>query len=107
MKRKESTQRRRDRREGAFLSPLQLLLILLLFLEVLFLVWTRLETVRLGYEISRLTRIKDQLERENRELRVEMATLSSAPQLEEKIRKELLLFPPPKERVIIVSEETP
>ena len=104
MREKGSLQKRRVRRKEASLSPLQLLLILLLFLELLFLVWTRLETVRLGYEISRLTRIKDQLERENKELRVEMATLSSAPQLEERIRKELSLFPPSKGKVIIVKE---
>lgn len=84
-----------------------------IFIRVLFLslcllglalshVWLRLQVVRLGYVLSTASRLKDQLEQENRELKVELATLTAPGRLEEMARLRLGLKEPGKDQLVIL-----
>jgi cell division protein FtsL len=65
-------------------------------------VWVRLQVVRLGYVLSTTTKLQSQLERENRELRVEWATLTSPGRLGVMARERLGLVEPEKGQVVIL-----
>jgi cell division protein FtsL len=65
-------------------------------------VWVRLQVVRLGYVLSTTTKLQDQLEQENRELKVEIATLTSPERLERLARVRLGLREPEKNQVVIL-----
>ncbi len=82
------------------------LLTLLLFLGLvaftLLYVWLRLQVVHMGYVLSTTTKLQNRLEQENRELKVELATLTSPTRLEAMARKRLGLVPPEKGQVIIL-----
>ncbi|MGH7829134.1 MAG: cell division protein FtsL [Candidatus Binatia bacterium] len=68
----------------------------------LFHVWVRLQVVRMGYVLSTTSKLQDQLEQENRELKVELATLSSPERLEDMARARLGLREPEKNQVVIL-----
>lgn len=68
----------------------------------LFHVWVRLQVVRLGYVLSTTSKLQGQLEQENRELKVELATLTSPERLEEMSRVRLGLREPEKNQVVIL-----
>lgn len=59
----------------------------------LFYVWTRMQIVQLGYEISTLEAKNRELKDRKKELMVEMASLQSPTELEKKARKMGLVFP--------------
>ncbi len=59
----------------------------------LFYVWTRMQIVQLGYEISTLEVKNRELKDRKKELMVEMASLQSPKELEKKARKLGLVFP--------------
>lgn len=59
----------------------------------LFYVWTRMQIVQLGYEISTLESKNRELKDRKKELMVEMASLQSPKELEQKARKLGLVFP--------------
>ena len=65
-------------------------------------VWLRLQVVQMGYELSTASKLQGQLEQEQRELKVELATLMSPDRLEAMARKRLGLAPPEKGQVIIL-----
>ncbi len=65
-------------------------------------VWLRLQVVHLGYVLSTLSKLQNQLEQENRELKVELATLTSPQRLEEMARVRLGLREPEKGQVVIL-----
>jgi cell division protein FtsL len=65
-------------------------------------VWLRLQVVQMGYVLSTTAKLQNQLEQENRELRVEIATLTSPERLEEMARRRLGLSPPQKGQVIVL-----
>ena len=65
-------------------------------------VWLRLQVVHMGYVLSTASRLQNRLEQENRELRVEWATLTSADRLEAMARKRLGLAPPEKGQVVLL-----
>jgi len=65
-------------------------------------VWLRLQVVRMGYLLSTTTKLQSQLEQENRELKLELATLSSPKRLEEMARTRLGLKEPEKGQVVIL-----
>jgi cell division protein FtsL len=58
--------------------------------------------VQIGYALSTTNKLQNQLEQENRELKVELATLTSPDRLEAMARKRLGLTPPEKGQVIIL-----
>jgi cell division protein FtsL len=73
-----------------------------LFLLGLVHVWLRLQVVHMGYVLSTTTKLQGRLEQENRELKVELATLTSPDRLEAMARKRLGLMSPDKGQVIVL-----
>jgi cell division protein FtsL len=65
-------------------------------------VWLRLQVVHMGYVLSTSAKLQNQLEQENRELRVEIATLTSPDRLEAMARGRLGLARPQKGQVIVL-----
>jgi len=58
--------------------------------------------VRFGYLLSTASKLRQQLEQENRELRVELASLNSPQRLEEMAGARLGLKEPEKNQVVIL-----
>jgi cell division protein FtsL len=69
---------------------------------VLLHVWLRLQVVHMGYVLSTTSKLQNQLEQENRELKVELATLTSPDRLEAMARKRLGLVSPDNGQVIVL-----
>jgi cell division protein FtsL len=65
-------------------------------------VWVRLQVVHMGYVLSTSAKLQNQLEQENRELRVELATLTSPDRLEAMARGRLGLTRPQRGQVIVL-----
>jgi cell division protein FtsL len=65
-------------------------------------VWLRLQVVQMGYVLSTTSKLQSQLEQENRELKIEFATLTSPDRLEAQARQRLGLGPPEKGQVIVL-----
>jgi cell division protein FtsL len=80
---------------GAFLA-LALIGVLLIH------VWLRLQVVNMGYVLSTATKLQNRLEQENRELKIELATMTSPDRLEALARRRLGLVPPEKGQVIVL-----
>lgn len=78
------------------------LLALLLVGVVLVHVWLRLQVVKTGYVLATATKLQTRLEQENRELQIELATLTSPDRLESLARRRLGLVPPEKGQVVIL-----
>jgi cell division protein FtsL len=88
-------QRRRENLIAAFLGGCLVAISLLH-------VWVRLQVVRMGYVLSTTSKLQGQLEQEGRELKVELATLTSVERLEAMARKRLGLQQPEKGQVIVL-----
>ncbi|MDH3443885.1 MAG: cell division protein FtsL [Deltaproteobacteria bacterium] len=73
-----------------------------LALVVLLHIWLRLQVVNQGYVLSTTTKLQQRLEQEQRELKVEYATMTSPERLEGMARRRLGLRPPEKEQVIVL-----
>ena len=73
-----------------------------LFILGLVHVWLRLQVVHMGYVLSATTKLQGRLEQENRELKVELASLTSPDRLEAMARRRLGLMPPEKGQVIVL-----
>ena len=73
-----------------------------LIAAVLVHVWLRLQVVRMGYVLSTTSKLQTRLEQENRELKVELATLTSPDRLEALARQRLGLATPEKGQVIVL-----
>lgn len=86
------------RRHLLILSTLVLGLVALTLLHV----WLRLQVVYMGYVLSTTTKLQNQLEQENRQLKVEIATLTSPERLQAMARSRLGLMPPQKGQVIVL-----
>jgi cell division protein FtsL len=77
--------------------------ILLCFAAVVLLhVWLRLQVVNQGYALSATTKLQQRLEQEQRELRLEYATMTSPERVEALARRRLGLRPPEKGQVIVL-----
>ena len=81
--------------------PLALGVVLIMILCCL-LVWVRLQVVRTGYQLSTARRVEQRLGHEERELAIELATLTSPRQLERLARSRLGMQPPESGQVINV-----
>jgi cell division protein FtsL len=73
-----------------------------LIVAVLVHVWLRLQVVRMGYVLSTTSKLQTRLEQENRELKVELATLTSPDRLEALARQRLGLAAPEKGQIIVL-----
>jgi cell division protein FtsL len=78
------------------------LLIVILLGIVLVHVWLRLQVVHMGYVLATASKLKSRLEQENRELKVELATLTTRDRLNEMARRRLGLAAPQKGQVIVL-----
>jgi len=65
-------------------------------------VWLRLQVVQMGYVLSTASKLQNRLEQENRELKVELATLTTRDRLDEMARRRLGLTPPQKGQVVVL-----
>ncbi len=78
------------------------LLSCLLVALALLLVWQRLRVVQLGYVLSTASKLERRLEQENRELRLELATLTARERVETMARKRLGLRDPHAKQVVLL-----
>jgi len=80
------------------------LLILLLFLigGSLFYVWSRIQVIQLGYEISNALKEERALAESNKRLRLEIATLKSYSRIEKFAVEELRMTKPKPDQVIVI-----
>jgi len=91
----------RASRSQSSLFPALLLGVGLVALALLH-VWLRLQVVHLGYVLSTTSKLQSQLEQENRELKVELATLTSPDRVEAMSRQRLGMVEPEKGQVVIL-----
>ncbi len=84
---------------GNFLATIFLVALLSLALAH---VWSRNEVIQLGYVLSTTSKLQGQLEQENRELKLELATLTSPDRLQELARSRLGLREPEQGQVVLL-----
>ncbi len=68
----------------------------------LFYVWSRIQVIRLGYEISSALKEEKALTEANKRLRLEIATLKSYARIEKFAVEELRMAKPRPEQVIVI-----
>jgi cell division protein FtsL len=90
---------RAGRRQHVFIAGLSALALIGV---VLVHVWLRLQVVQMGYALSTISKLQGRLEQENRELKVELATLTSPERLEALARSRLGLVTPDKGQIIVL-----
>jgi cell division protein FtsL len=78
------------------------LLLLFLIGGSLFYVWSRIQVIQLGYEISNALKVERTLTEENKKLRLEIATLKSYARIEKVAVEELRMGKPKPEQVIVI-----
>jgi len=85
-------------------SNLLLLFTFLLFLigGSLFYVWSRIQVIQLGYEISNALKAERAFAEESKKLRLEIATLKSYARIEKVAVEELGMAKPKPEQVIVI-----
>lgn len=86
---------------------LRLLLLIAAFLLFfiggsLFYVWSRIQVLQLGYEISNALKEEKALTEKNKKLRLEIATLKSYGRIEKLAVEELKMTKPKPEQVIVI-----
>lgn len=86
------------------LNRLFLFAFLMLFLigGSLFYVWSRIQVIRLGYEISSALKEEKTLTEANKRLRLEIATLKSYARIEKLAVEELRMAKPKPEQVVVI-----
>jgi cell division protein FtsL len=86
------------------LNRLFLFAFLMLFLigGSLFYVWSRIQVIRLGYEISSALKEEKTLTEVNKRLRLEIATLKSYARIEKFAVEELRMAKPKPEQVVVI-----
>lgn len=99
---KRNTSTRSDRigrrRRFVWTAVLTVALIGLVWIHV----WLRLQVVQMGYVLSTSSKLQNRLEQENRELKIELATMTSPDRLESLARRRLGLRPPEKGQVVVL-----
>ncbi len=88
-------------------APLRLFLFFGLFLLLfiggsLFYVWSRIQVIHLGYEISRALKEGKALAEANKRLRLEAASLKSYARIEKIAAEELKMVKPKPDQVIVI-----
>ena len=93
---------RADRAGGRRRFVVVAFLALALIGVVLVHVWLRLQVVHMGYVLSSASKLQSRLEQKNRELKIELATMTSPDRLESLARRRLGLKPPEKGQIIVL-----
>jgi cell division protein FtsL len=90
--------------KGIKLNLLILFSLLMLFFigGSLFYVWSRIQVIQLGYEISNTMKEERTLTESNKKLRLEIATLKSYARIERLALEELRMAKPRPEQVILI-----
>jgi cell division protein FtsL len=90
--------------KGIKLNLLVPLILLLVFLigGSLFYVWSRIQVIQLGYDISNALKEEKALIEANKKLRLEIATLKSYVRIEKFATEELRMGKPKPEQVIVI-----
>lgn len=88
--------------EGNRRVLLPVVLSCLLVTLALLLVWQRLRVVQLGYVLSTAAKLERSLEQTNRELKLELATLTAPERLEAMAERRLGLKDPERGQVVIL-----
>ncbi len=65
----------------------------------------KVKIMRLGYQIEALEREKKDLERANRALKIEAASLTTPARIEEIAKKRFGMVVPPKESIVVVKRK--
>ena len=68
----------------------------------LFYVWSRIQVIQLGYEVSNALKAERALAEANKRLRVEIATLKSYSRIEKLAVEELRMAKPKPDQVIVI-----
>ena len=89
----------RPRKLNLFLFAVPLLL---LILSALFFVWSRIQVIQLGYEISSVLKEGRSLVEGNKQLRIEIATLKSYARIERIAVEQLNMSKPKPDQVIVI-----
>lgn len=86
------------------LKPILFFSLFLLFLigSSLFYVWSRIQVIQYGYEISRALKEERNLREINKRLRLEVAMLRSYERIEKVATEELKMVKPKPDQVIII-----
>ncbi len=94
----------RSGRKRIKLNLLVLFTLLILFFTggALFYVWSRIQVIQLGYEISNVLKDERRLTEANKKLRLEIATLKSCARIEKFATEELRMAKPKPEQVIVI-----
>jgi cell division protein FtsL len=94
----------RSRPKGIKLNRLILFTLLVLFFigGPLFYVWSRIQVIQLGYEISNALKEERALTEANKKLRLEIATLKSYARIEKFAAEELRMAKPKPGQVIVI-----
>ena len=94
----------KTRPKGIKLNILMLFALLMFFFigGSLFYVWSRIQVIQLGYEISNAIKEERVLTEANKKLRVEIATLKSYSRIEKLALEELRMAKPKPEQVIVI-----
>lgn len=66
-------------------------------------VWSRIQVIRLGYEISSALKEEKALDEANKRLRLEIATLKSYARIEKFAMEELRMIKPKPKQVIVIQ----
>jgi cell division protein FtsL len=92
------------RRKGIKLNLLILFTLLMFFFigGSLFYVWSRIQVIQRGYEISNALKVERTLTETNKKLRLEIATLKSYSRIEKLALEELRMAKPKPEQVIVI-----
>lgn len=99
------TERGAKRKGGGSLLRRFLFFGLLLSLLVgasLFYVWTRIQVIQLGYEMSKALKENRELTEANKRMRLEVATLKSLSRIERIAIEELRMVKPKPDQVIVI-----
>jgi len=78
------------------------LLTLFFIVGALFYVWSRIQVIQLGYEISKALKEEKALTEANKTLRLEIATLKSYARIEKFALEELSMSKPKPDQVIVI-----
>lgn len=84
----------------------KVLIVLSVMVCLLFYVGGKVQIMRLGYQIEALEQEKRELERENRSMLIEAASLSAPVRIEEFAVKRLGMVRPAKENIVSVQRKT-
>jgi cell division protein FtsL len=97
----EKSKARPKRIKWSLLIPFTLLMFFFIG-GSLFYVWSRIQVIRLGYEISNAVKEEKALTEANKRLRLEIATLKSYARIEKFAVEELRMAKPKPEQVIVI-----